>query len=144
MCEEKPCPLVVGRYDDEIVLTFYLIVDELVPDDLHHKVEDDVRNVEDGDDLDLLVQAVEGPVLLVCHSLYKLQAFILSLVGMVIESRFLRESDKHAVSVYLGCIKVGVVANPYVLHLLQLQTRVISLSHLLFHVLDQVQGRNRD
>jgi hypothetical protein len=58
LCQEKPRPLVVGWYDDELVLTFDLFVDELVTYDLHHYVEDDVRNVENGDDLDLLVQAV--------------------------------------------------------------------------------------
>lgn len=93
MCQEKPRPLVVGRYDDKMVLTFDLFVYQLVPNDLHHKFEDDVRNVEDGDDLDLLVQAVEGPILLVRHILDKLQAVLLSLVGMLIASRSFGVSD---------------------------------------------------
>jgi hypothetical protein len=58
MRKEKPCALVVDRNDCELVLTLDLIVQELVPDDLHRKVEDDERNVEDGDDLNLIVQAV--------------------------------------------------------------------------------------
>ena len=92
MRKEKPCPLVVDRDDCELVLTLDLIVQVLIPDDLHRKVEDDERNVEDGDDLDLLVQAVEGSVLLVRLILDKLQALVFSLVGMLIGARSFRVS----------------------------------------------------
>ena len=94
MRKEKPCPLIVDRDDCELVLTFDLIVQELIPNDLHRKVEDDERNVENGDDFDLLVQAVEGSVLLVRLILNKLQALFLSyLVGMLIGTRSFRVSD---------------------------------------------------
>ena len=67
-----------------MILTFDIIVEELVPDDLHRKVEDDERNVGNGDDLDLLVQAVKGSVLLIDHSFHILQALLFILVGKLI------------------------------------------------------------